>query len=263
VLLTENRGIRRLAGSLETFNLLFLKLLLKNPKRARCFPGEMFRAYMSLAREGRWACRSIFELLPQCAGRRVVLEHLPGDGVLTPLEQLACLALITASMQPRVIFEIGTFRGRTALNFALNSPKECTVYTLDLLPEQRRRVNGTSISADRRLVMASAPGIDYEHKDVAFKIEQLYGDSLSFDFSPYHEGVDIVYVDGAHHYDAARSDTRNALEMVRPGGCVIWDEFANYGDYNDVTRAVLDVVGASKIVQVENTQLAVHFADPR
>jgi predicted O-methyltransferase YrrM len=249
-------------GMAETGNLLFLKLLLKNPKKARYFPGEVFRAYMSLAREDRWACRSIFELVPECAGRRVVLEHLPGDGVLTPLEQLACLALITASLRPKAIFEIGTFRGRTALNFALNSPKECTVYTLDLPLEKRRAATGAKFSADEQLMEASAPGIEYEDKDVAFKIEQLFGDSLDFDFSPYHQSVDIVYVDGSHHYDAVCSDTRNALKMVRPGGCVIWDEFANYGEYNDVTRAVLDVLGAEKIVHVENTQLAVHFADP-
>lgn len=55
-----------------------------------------------------------------------------------------------------------------------------------------------------------------------------------------------------------RSDTRNALAMLRPGGVVIWDEFANYGDYHDVTRAVLDEVPADKIVQIAHTQLAAY-----
>jgi len=259
LLLTANKSVRQIAGLLETCNLLFLKLLFKNPRRARQFPGEMFRAYMSLARDGRWACRSIFELMPQAQARRIVLEHMPGEGVLTPLEQLACLALITRSVAPLSIFEIGTFRGRTALNFALNSPKDCSVYTLDLPRGTTAASERGRKPADRELVRASVPGHCYESKDVADKIVQLYGDSTRFDFSPYFGAMDLVYVDGAHHYDAVCSDTRNALAMLRPGGCVIWDEFANYGDYHDVTRAVIDMVGAEHITHVENTQLAVFF----
>ena len=40
----------------------------------------------------------------------------------------------TRALEPTCIFEIGTFRGRTAMNFALNSPETCRVFTLDLPP---------------------------------------------------------------------------------------------------------------------------------
>jgi hypothetical protein len=46
--------------------------------------------------------------------------------------------------------------------------------------------------------------------------------------------------------------------MMSPGGYALWDEFCNYGDYNDVTRAVLDVVPKGEVIQIENTQLAVY-----
>jgi len=259
VLLTGNKTLRQIAGLAETCNFLFLKLLLKNRAKARQFPGEIFRSYMGLVRDERWACRSIFELFPQAAGNRVVLEHIPCEGLLTPLEQLACLALITKCLQPRAIFEIGTYRGRTALNFALNSPKDCTIHTLDLPPGMRLGDDLRQNSADRDLIRASSPGACYEGKDVAYKIEQLYGDSKTFDFAPYRRSVDIVYVDAAHDYEAVCSDSENALAMVRANGCVIWDEFANYGEYNDVTRGIQDVVGVENIVHVENTQLAVYF----
>jgi predicted O-methyltransferase YrrM len=36
---------------------------------------------------------------------------------------------VTRALAPGIIFEIGTFRGRAALNFALNSPEHCRVFT--------------------------------------------------------------------------------------------------------------------------------------
>lgn len=54
------------------------------------------------------------------------------------------------------------------------------------------------------------------------------------------------------------SDTRNALRMVRPGGFIIWHDFANYGDYNDVTRAALELLPRNQVVQIDNSELAVY-----
>src|SRR5437899_236410 len=45
---------------------------------------------------------------------------------------LVSLCLISRLIQPKIVFEIGTFEGVSALHFALNSPDNCTVYTLDL-----------------------------------------------------------------------------------------------------------------------------------
>ena len=43
---------------------------------------------------------------------------------------------------------------------------------------------------------------------------------------------------------------------------MLWDEFCNYGDYNDVTRAVLATVPEGQVVQVADTQLAVYRRPP-
>jgi predicted O-methyltransferase YrrM len=255
MLLIRSKRVREIAGVLETANFLLLKLLIKNRAGARSFPGRVFRDYMSLAGQDRWRSLPVERLLPDFRGARITLEHMPGEGIETAIDELAYLALLTRVLEPDRIFEIGTFRGRTALNFALNSPPACRIYTLDLPP-------GTWIDtnpADAAIIKAASPGADFEGKDVAYKIEQLYGDSTTFDFSPYVGQMDIVFVDGAHHYAAARSDTVNALELARPGGMIIWHDFANYGDYNDVTRAVLDVVPGDQVVELGATQLAVHI----
>lgn len=46
--------------------------------------------------------------------------------------------------------------------------------------------------------------------------------------------------------------------MVKPNGLIIWHDFAVYGDYNDVTRAVLDTLPGEQVVQIANSLLAVY-----
>jgi hypothetical protein len=112
MILTKIKTLRLLFGILETINFLYVKLLLKKPKNLRLFPGRIFRNYMSLVGKDRWQSKSIFEIFPDISGKRVLLEHVSGKGVETPLDELAYLALITAIKDPKNIFEIGTFRGR-------------------------------------------------------------------------------------------------------------------------------------------------------
>jgi predicted O-methyltransferase YrrM len=230
MLLTRHKTLHLIAGALSTFNLLTLKLLLKNPTRAKTYPGRVFREYMSLAGEDGWTSKDILDILPIEEGVRVTIEHMHGKGIGTPIDELAYLALITKTAQPKKIFEIGTFRGRTALNFALNSPEDCIVYTLDLSPEEKETQLDSTYAADADLIVQSRPGEDYQGKDVSAKIRQLYGNSLTFDFSPYFGQIDLVFVDGAHHYEAVKSDTLNALKMARPGSYIVWHDFANYGE---------------------------------
>lgn len=165
------------------------------------------------------------------------------------------MALITRALKPRKIFEIGTFRGRTALNFALNSCEECVIYTLDLPAGE---MGDTLAAADNRLTHMREPDADYRDSDVSHKIQQLYGDSATYDFSPYADNIDIVFVDGGHTYDLVVNDTKVALSMCRSGGMILWHDFANYGDYNDVTRGILDTIPRGRVIQIERSELAAY-----
>lgn len=169
--------------------------------------------------------------------------------------------MVTRALAPRVIFEIGTFRGRSTLNFALNSPADCVIYTLDLPPGGQRAVLASPelTPADKKVIGESLTGVDYRGSEVERKIVQLYGDSREFDYSPFYGQVDLVFVDALKHYVAVRHDTEEALKMVRPGEAIIWHAFANYGDYHDVTRAVLDCLPAGDVVQIANTDLALYI----
>lgn len=258
MLMTKHKIVRQIVGFGETFNFLSLKLFFRNPSNFRMFPNRVFREYITLAEKDGWQCKDIFSIFDEIKESRINLEVMPGKGLSNPCHELVYLALIVKSLAPANIFEIGTFRGRTALNFALNCPDDCHIYTLDLLPGAKSTIFNGANSADVALIKKSSPGSDYRGKEGSHKIEQLYGDSTKFDFTPFHNRMDIVFIDGAHDYNAVRSDTQNALKIIRPGGVIIWDDFANYGEQHGVTRAACECIPKEEIIQIAGTQLAVY-----
>lgn len=70
--------------------------------------------------------------------------------------------------------------------------------------------------------------------------------------------MEVVYVDGAHHYEAALADTHTALKLIRYGGMIVWQDYGNYGDYNDVMRAIFALIPRDVVRQVGDTQLAIY-----
>ncbi|MBU0509727.1 class I SAM-dependent methyltransferase [bacterium] len=137
------------------------------------------------------------------------------------------LCLLCRAIKPRVIFEIGTQTGYTALHLALNSPDDATVYTLDLPPDRSPDVALKTTLADarerRKKVAVKRPC--FEDSSVAHKIACLTGDSAVFDYSPYHGRVDLFFIDGAHSYEYVRSDTSHALECCHSGSFIIWHDY--------------------------------------
>ena len=114
------------------------------------------------------------------------------------VSELAVLRALAAHCDHETdLIEIGTFDGRTALNLAFSAPGERHMVEKDQ--------SGARISAYRET-----------HRPVANRIHRLYGDSGSFDFSPYYNSCSLVFVDGSHAYDYVHSDTDAAMKMVKP-----------------------------------------------
>lgn len=155
------------------------------------------------------------------------------------LSELAILAQAAAGTPPgSTIFEIGTFDGRTTLNFAVNAPKNVVVATLDLPSEQASALQIES--SERRYVDKPHSGARLRACDAIWRAEArravlLFGDSATFDWTPYVAQAGLVFVDGSHSYDYARQDSATALRLVRPGGVVLWHD---YGVWPGVTRAL-------------------------
>ncbi|HVV72406.1 MAG TPA: hypothetical protein VHI52_13055, partial [Verrucomicrobiae bacterium] len=64
MLLIKNKLVRQALGIVETFNLLFLRLAVKNPARLKSFPGKIFGEYMSLVGKDKWTSKDIFDIVP-------------------------------------------------------------------------------------------------------------------------------------------------------------------------------------------------------
>lgn len=162
------------------------------------------------------------------------LSH--ADGGVSALE-LVIIAALTRRADPQRSFEIGTFDGRTTLNLALNQRAGSEVITLDLPAAQLEQAAQPLEDDDRKYIMKAASGARFQQRTTAARIVQVYGDSATFDFSRYHNAVDLMFVDGSHSYDYARSDSLVALSLVRPGGLILWHDY-DTPYWPGVTRAL-------------------------
>jgi predicted O-methyltransferase YrrM len=144
-------------------------------------------------------------------------------------ELLAITALVK-DKNCNTIFEIGTYDGRTTRAMALNlSTSSGKIYTLNLPPENSSAVLQTGI-VDLQLATKVISGDRFLNTPQEKNIEQVWGDSAIFDFSPYYQKVDLVFIDGAHSKAYVANDTAQALKMIKPsGGWVIWHDAPYFG----------------------------------
>ncbi len=152
--------------------------------------------------------------------------------------------------RPQRHLEFGTWRG-TGATYCL---EECdaTVWTLNLYQGEWRR-DGTWAygaayggSSDIPAWSNRQPGTDDHGQPVTWcqtdaqgfigrhirqrglghRVCQIYCDSREWDIRNYPRGFfDTALVDGGHTPDVVTNDTRKALELVRPGGLVLWHDF--------------------------------------
>jgi len=164
-----------------------------------------------------------------------IRESENSSGNVTLFELMTIIKFIW-HYTPQRVFEIGTFDGRTSLNMAANCPEESKVFTLDLQKSQLNTTTLTIEQGDREFINKDKSGVRFVGTDCEKKITQLYGDSAVFDFAPYQNTMNLVFVDGSHSYDYVVSDTRNALKLLKDGkGIILWHD---YGGWEGATRAL-------------------------
>jgi predicted O-methyltransferase YrrM len=214
---------------------------IRNPRKMLRYCGECLFVHKTIFDGRGLQQKNVFEVLSSDGVRPVLLGNLRADGGIwfrpeaSYTVDLVSLCLICQLIQPRKIFEIGTFTGYTAYEMALNSPEGARVFSLDLPPETEIKLKTTmmddSIIETHKLRLVYA----FSNSPAAEKITLLFGDSAVFDFSPYHGSIDLFFIDGSHSYEYVRSDTLNALKCCHPGSVVAWHDFGRSG-VNGVSR---------------------------
>jgi predicted O-methyltransferase YrrM len=144
-------------------------------------------------------------------------------------------AWILAVLAKRALhmFEFGTCTGKTSYLWSRNSSPGARVVTLTLLPSQQGQYKDApgDAATDTQHALVESTFVDflYTGTPAAAAITQLYGDSKEFDDSPYHDWADLVFVDGSHAKSYVESDSHKAMRMVKPGGLVLWHDYAGSG----------------------------------
>ncbi len=199
-----------------------------------------------------------------------IREPLGPHGSPSTLELVVINQLIRQN-SPANLFELGTFDGRTTLNMACNSPEDAKVYTLDLPKESQRAdywepsrdlwsknpvsESSNENSEDQRVTIGSM----YLGSDCEAKIVQLYGDSATFDFSPYLNSMDFVFIDASHEYQTKLSDSKTALKLLRNGeGIILWHDYREYAFEEGVkalNECYSEIKGFEDLRHIEGTTM--------
>lgn len=86
----------------------------------------------------------------------------------------------------------------------------------------------------------------YREKGLGHRVCQIYCDSRDWDISNYPaDFFDSVLIDGGHQPEVVVNDTRKALQVLRPGGLILWHDFcpdplirAQFASANGVTEGI-------------------------
>jgi len=108
------------------------------------------------------------------------------------------------------IFEFGTWTGLTAAE--LSTHTQAIVYTID-----------------HKIYYLQPFGLDGLKEE---NLVRIIADSTKFNFTPYKEYFDMVFVDGGHEYNIVKSDTENGFMILKKGGIIAWHDYvpeANLG----------------------------------
>ena len=194
--------------------------------------------------------QSIYDLVPEFERselgplattevRHIANDHTPG-GVSDYESWILC----NLAKRAESIFEFGTATGKTSYLLGANSPTGAIVYTITLGPAEHASYQHAVSDADGDLANAieesSFDHFIYSGTSVECKIVQLFGDSKAFSFEPYHGRIDLIFIDGSHARSYVESDSKNALAMLRAGGCIVWHDYRG----PEVTPGVFAAVNA-------------------
>lgn len=173
--------------------------------------------------------------------------------------------LSVLAKKARTIFEIGTCTGKTSYLFAKNMPEKGIVHTLTLPPDTTSEYSHNDGDSDIAMKFAiSESQFDkfiYSGTDVEHKINQIFCDSKTFDETPYKGQMDLIFIDGSHAYSYLESDTEKALNMLSPGGVILWHDYRNIEESAlDVYKFLNNLSERIKLYNIDGTSLAVYIS---
>ena len=166
------------------------------------------------------------------------------------VRELVVLNALVRHLQPRRIVEIGTAEGRTTLNLARSSSSDTEILTFDLPPEAPEAM--VESGPDFRQLGLAASGALLSGLDDP-RVRRVLADSTRYDWTALAGTVDLMFIDGGHDYECVRKDTKAALQIVRPGGVILWHDYCTF---NGVTKWLDEMCRTHPLIRIQGTSLA-------
>ena len=178
--------------------------------------------------------------------------------------------------QPRRHLEFGTWQGwGTSLCLELCA---ATVWTINL-PDGETRSDGAWAYGERIIDSSNAPpgivtanfgedeqgpityhrtdaggyiGRLYREKGLGKRVCQIYCDSRDWDISNYPaDFFDSVLIDGGHQPEVVINDSRKSLQVLRPGGLIMWHDFCPLPEIRSQFESVNGVTAGIEMILPE------------
>lgn len=139
------------------------------------------------------------------------------------------------------ILEIGTHRGFTTNNIALNT--EGRITTVDICKDMEPNLkfqNNEILTRDEVGDAITARNVNsvIEHSDLFFA--RYIKEGLKFDG---------IFIDGDHSYEQVKKDTENALKCCSSGGIIVWHDVYNEAGTDTKTLAQPNNMGVNKVLE--------------
>jgi predicted O-methyltransferase YrrM len=193
------------------------------------------------------------EIFPEMRDVHVPLTIDMESDFELPLGERAILAGLVKTRKPRTIFEFGTYTGTTTALLADIAESDTKIHTIDLpasaFPSGGFHGKFFADMVGRHFV----DNDDYRDRIVLHRV-----DIKDFDFTPFKADVELVFVDADHSYDQVVRDTHLALDLVAPGGTIMWDDYqpAHWG----VVRALNELSRSVPLRRIAGTRFVIYEA---
>jgi Methyltransferase domain len=165
----------------------------------------------------------------------------PDWGGSMTITEISSLCHLVSARRPRKVLEIGSFRGLTTLNIAINAP-DAEIHTLDLPPDADPA--NTKFDTNDVNIIRSRGFYYYEKRPEAARIHQHYGDTATFNYDEIGNGVDFCLIDAAHSYEYVRNDTARSLPLMAGDSLMLWHDYGR----NDFLTEPEDSWGVSRFL---------------
>jgi len=209
-------------------------------------------------------------LLGLLPSTRQVEVHIPNAfdrkfGTSISVEEACHLGAIARVLLARKVLEIGTYDGNTALVLALNSDPGGVVVTVDLPPDFDPEKHQSTLTFSHEPINVTARdelGRQLGQHPASTRIQQVYGDSGSLDWSKLGGPFNLIFIDGCHTENYVESDTRNALQQLAPGGIIVWHDYGMIAEVSQVVDRYARESRQLKCAALEGTRLAIGLHQP-